>query len=118
MMIFADANPSPQALSDFMQVLSLLVSLGASAVSMVAFSSSRRVQRREVSFTREMASKEELLHIAKDLERIEKGLAEIRAENKDDRQLIMAALEARLEKVTVRVDRLLEGVTRLEKVSQ
>jgi biopolymer transport protein ExbB/TolQ len=135
-MILANATPDPQAFMQFWLTISLLASVGSGVVGIAAFFSSRRVQKREVSFTREYASKEELTHLLKDLERfvaseaehrsemkatladlraeMKAGQAEVRAEMKADRTLIMAAADARFEKVVQRVDRLLDGMNRVQ----
>ena len=132
-MILAEATPDPAALWNFISVVGLLAGIAA---SIVAVRSSSHVQKREVSFTREYASKEELAHLAKDQGRIEgalaelrvemkaelaelraemkAGQAEVRAEMKADRTLIMAAADARFEKVVQRVDRLLDGMNRVQ----
>jgi|KBSMisStaDraftv2_1062788.scaffolds.fasta_scaffold1148661_2 hypothetical protein len=108
-MILAESIPDARALQQFLQIVSFFLSMGAAAASVAALFSSRRTQKREVSFTREYASKEELSHLAKDVERLQKTVDEIPKEAKADRTLMMAAADERLEKITVRVDRLLEA---------
>ncbi|HMJ65308.1 MAG TPA: hypothetical protein VK615_08140 [Candidatus Binatia bacterium] len=113
-MMFAETIPDARALQQFLGIISFFVAMGAGIASVAALFTSRRSQRREISFTREYASKEELTHLLKDIERIEADLTELRKEMKADRTLIMAAADERMEKLTTRVDRLLEGVSRIE----
>ena len=104
--MLANAAIDPQALNQFVLIVSLLVSIGAGVASIAAFWSSRRTQRREISFAHELASREELLHLIKDVGRIEDEIGKVREEMKEDRLLIMAAGEARHEKTLDRITRL------------
>ena len=113
-MILAEATPDAAALYNFAMVFSFLAS---TAAAVVAIRSQSHVQKREITFTREYASKEELLHLVKDLERIETALTGLRGELSADRKIIMAAADERMEKLTERVDRLLEGVSHLKGIA-
>ncbi len=104
--LFLSAAIDPQALNQFALIISLLVSIGAGVASIAAFFHARRTQRREISFAHEMASKDELLHLVKDVGRIEDEIAKVRETMKEDRLLIMAAGEARHEKTLDRITRL------------
>lgn len=75
-------------------------------------------QRREISFSEEYASKTEFKAIerrVKDVEtKLERELAEIRREMKEDRETILQAGEERAVKIHERINAVLSGVSRLE----
>jgi hypothetical protein len=105
-MILADTTPDPKALLQFWLILCGLLTMASSVASVAAFWSARRVQRREITFSREYAAKDDLLHLVKNQERIESEQGKIRAEMKEDRLLIMAAAEARQKETLGRISRL------------
>jgi len=112
-MIFAEATPDAQSFLQFWLAISLISSVGAAVVGIAAFFNARRSQKREISFSREFATQDELLHVVKDLQRVEGEIEKVRTEMKQDRQVIMAAADARHEKTWERFDRLMDSVTRL-----
>jgi hypothetical protein len=103
-MLFAEATPDPESFWQLMLGINFLVSLGAGAV---AIWSRTHVQRREVTLTREYATRDELL-------RIENELAELRAEMKQDRLLLSSSAEARHEKTQGRIDALISAAGKLQ----
>ncbi len=109
-MILAEMTPDPKAFWQFFAILSFLLAMAASGASIAAFFTSRRVQRREITFGREFATKEDLLPLRKDIERVEARMesefSKIRSEIKEDRLLIMAAAEARQKETLGRISRL------------
>lgn len=80
--------------------------MGAGVASVAAFFNSRRTQRREITFVREMASRDDLMHMRKDIDRIEAEVGKVRAEQKEERLLSMAAAEARQKETLSRISRL------------
>lgn len=105
--LFAAASEiDPKALYQFVLIVSLLVSMGAGVASVAAFFNSRRTQRREITFVREMASRDDLMHMRKDIDRIEAEVGKVRAEQKEERLLSMAAAEARQKETLSRISRL------------
>ncbi len=104
-MILANGGtPDPLAFWQLMLGINFLVSLGA---GVVAIWSRSHVQKREVSFTREYVTREEM-------QRIEKDLAEVRAEIKQDRLLLSSSAEARHEKTQGRIDALISAAGKLQ----
>jgi hypothetical protein len=107
--------PDPNSLLQFFLIIGLLGSVGGHIVTMLNL---RRSQRREVSFTAEYASKEEIAEIKQDLKGLnqkwESTISTLALEMKHDLGQISANNELRAAKLHERIDKILEGVARLQ----
>src|SRR4051812_10842614 len=108
-------EPDAKYLLQWLLALGFLLGIIVQVITLLQY---RRTQRREVSFTAEYASKQEIVTLVNDLAalegRLDTSLENIRSDVKSDLTQIGRDGEQRSNKIHERLDTILKAVSRLE----
>lgn len=107
------AQVQPLTFTQLGVTLAVLIAVSGFAANIAMLFNLRRTQKREVTFSQEFATKEEVASLVERISKVEDGVEGIRAEMKEDRDAILQAGERRAETIHSRINDVLTSVSEL-----